>query len=158
VETLPEFDSRDDLLLQELRDAMAVALEVPVSFAVAAKASFTWRTIDAELDAVSLCFDSAVDGQALVRGPAALAPRSLSFEGAVIGLEVEVRSYEICGQVVPPRPGVVRLRSAAGECQSIEVDESGWFTFEPVPSGPHRFEYDAEPDGTDALTTEWTLI
>ena len=158
METVPEFGSRDDTLLQELKDAMAVALDVPVSFAVAAKASFTWRTIDAELDAVSVCFDSALDGQALVRGPAALAPRSLSFEGAVIGLEVEVRSSEICGQIVPPRPGVVRLRSAAGGCQSTETDESGWFAFEPVPQGPHRFECAAGTDGTDALTTEWTLI
>jgi hypothetical protein len=155
VETLPEFDSRDSALLQELRDAVATGVEVPVAFAVAAKASFTWRTIDAELDAVSLCFDSALDGQALVRGPATQVPRSLSFDGTCVGLDVEVREQEISGQVVPAQPATVVLRSAAGQCQRTTADESGWFSFRPTPHGPHRFECQT---ADAALTTEWTLI
>jgi hypothetical protein len=155
VETLPEFDSRDESLLQELKDVMAVAVEVPVTFAVAAKASFTWRTIDAELEAVSLCFDSAVDGQVLVRGPAALAPRSLSFEGDAVGLEIEIRPREISGQIVPAQSGVVSMRSVEGECHSTAADDSGWFSFGDVPHGPHRFECET---ADNAFTTEWTLI
>ncbi len=155
MHTLPEFDPPDEALVQELRDMMAVEVAVPVAFAVAAKASFTWRTIDAELDAVSLCFDSAVDGQALVRGPATCAPRSLSFDGAEVTLEIEVRAGEISGRIVPAQPGTVRLRSAADECRTATADSSGWFTFEPTPHGPHRFECDSA-QGT--ITTEWTLI
>jgi hypothetical protein len=152
---LPDFDPHDEALVQELRDMMAATVDVPVGFAVAAKASFTWRTIDAELDAVSLCFDSAVDGQALVRASTTCAPRSLSFDGADIALEVEVRAGEISGRIMPAQPGTVRLRSAADECRTAVTDAGGWFTFEPTPHGPHRFECDT---AQTTMITEWTLI
>ncbi len=155
MHTLPEFDPHDEALLQELRDTMAAAVDVPVALAVAAKASFTWRTIDAELDAVSLCFDSAVDGEALVRGSATCPPRSLSFDDADIALEVEVRAGEISGRIVPAQHGTVRLRSAADECRTAIADAGGWFTFGPTPHGPHRFECDT---ARGTLITEWTLI
>ncbi len=155
MHTLPESDPHDEALVQELREMMAAAVDVPVAFAVAAKTSFTWRTIDDELDAVSLCFDSALDGQALVRASATCAPRSLSFDGADISLEVEVRAGEISGRIVPAQPGTVRMRSAADECSTAVTDAGGWFTFEPTPHGPHRFECDT---AQATLITEWTVI
>ena len=155
METLPEFDSLDEPLLRELKEAMATVVEVPVEFARAARESFTWRTIDADLDAVSLAFDSALDGVAVVRGPEASASRSLSFENPDVMLEVDVCHHEVSGRIFPSQAAVVRLQSAAGGSWTTTTDATGWFTFARTPPGPHRFECET---GTGTLKTEWTLM
>ena len=58
----------DDRLIEVLRRALAEADEVPTEVVAAARAAWTWRTIDAELAA--LVHDSTLDDQELagVRG------------------------------------------------------------------------------------------
>ncbi len=53
--------SDDDQLLEVLRDALTTAREVPPGLVAAGKAAYSWRTIDAELAA--LTYDSAWEGE-----------------------------------------------------------------------------------------------
>lgn len=57
----------DDALLTELRAALDVPA-VPEHVVAAAKAAYTWRTIDEELAFAVLVYDSSLDDSALVRG------------------------------------------------------------------------------------------
>lgn len=68
----------DDRLVAELAAALAPP-DVPAGVVEAAKAVYTWRTLDAQLAA--LAYDSAKSGESLigVRGGSAQ-PRSLAFE------------------------------------------------------------------------------
>ena len=62
----PTTHDPDDRLLAELAAALDAADPVPARVLDAAKESFTWRTIDAEL--AELVFDSAEQQLAGVRG------------------------------------------------------------------------------------------
>ncbi len=148
------YDSCEENLLQELRAAAAEVACVPARCAAAAKATFTWHAIEEELQTVALCFDSAVDGQALVRSPATVAPRTLSFECDEFGLEVEIRPDYITGQLLPPHSAVLRLRAADGSSRRARADLSGWFVFDRTMSGPQRLECHL---GKRVLATEWTI-
>jgi hypothetical protein len=150
-----EPDAQDDRLLQELKDATAEAACVPPGWVHVAKQTFTWRLIDDDLATLALCFDSAVDQAVLVRSPLAHGPRMLSFESDDLGLEIDVRADQIAGQVLPPRPGVVRLRGADGSCRHTTADVTGWFVFERYRTGPHRFECDL---GGPTSVTEWAIF
>ena len=92
----------DEALLQELRAAARRFDPPPDSVLEAARASLTWRTIDAELAALE--FDSAVDLAATaVRGGEG--PRLLTFAAPGLNIEVEVSPIgprrQLVGQLVP---------------------------------------------------------
>src|SRR5262245_16021611 len=77
---------RSEDLLDALRDALRLTDAVPAEVVSAAKESFTWRTIDAELAALS--YDSVLTGElAGTRGQ--LDTRTLSFEFGPLTVEVE---------------------------------------------------------------------
>lgn len=149
-----ESEAHDDRLLQELKDALAAA-SVPPGSAEAARELFTWRLIDQDLATLAVCFDSAVDEGVLVRGPATLAPRLLSFESDDLGLEVEIGTDQIIGQLLPPSHGVIFLRTAGGACRRTTADLTGKFVFDRLLSGPQRFECEL---GAETLVTEWTMF
>ncbi|GAB3955588.1 hypothetical protein GCM10029976_098820 [Kribbella albertanoniae] len=68
MSTVTETDWNDDgQLLEALRDALVTEQEVPRAFVEAGKAAFAWRTIDAELAA--LTYDSAWAGPRGGLGP-----------------------------------------------------------------------------------------
>src|SRR4051794_33213017 len=74
--------ARETALLAELSEVFGHVDPVPPEVVAAARASFTWRTVDAELAVLAeLAFDSLVDdtGGTLVRGAAAEQPRLLTF-------------------------------------------------------------------------------
>lgn len=104
----------DDELQAEL-GAVLRRLESPPPEAVeAAKALFTWRTIDAELAA--LVFDSIEAGTAEPAGVrAAGQPRILTFEADDLTVEVEVDetpgARRLIGQLTPPGPADLELRT-----------------------------------------------
>src|SRR5438067_5351282 len=89
---------RDDAFEQVLRRAATKLDPVPTTAIAAARASFTWRTVDAEL--ALLTYDSATEDAAAVgvRGDGA---RLLAFEADGITLDVEVRwagaAYDVVG-------------------------------------------------------------
>jgi hypothetical protein len=149
-----------DPLEVALAAALAERDPVPPDVVEAARAAFTWRTVDEELAA--LAFDSASDAElAGVRGDG---PRALTFEADDVVIDVEVREdasgCHVHGQVAAP-PGT----STAVEVHTpqatmpVHVDALGRFHGAAVPPGPVRLRC-SFPDRAERrpITTEWVVI
>ncbi|WP_232660907.1 hypothetical protein [Pseudonocardia sp. TRM90224] len=92
----------DDALLAELAEVLRPQLVPPPELVEAAKQSYTWRTVDAEL--ARLTHDSLIDdGPVLARSSGQ--PRILTFEVSAVVIEVEVDTTpsgrRLLGQLVP---------------------------------------------------------
>jgi hypothetical protein len=144
----------DEVLLAELRAVVNRVDPVPAEMLAAARSSFMWRTIDAEL--AQLAHDSVVDEQsALVRGVAA--PALLTFEASELTVEVETVSaqggWQLHGQLVPAQPGLVEIRQPDG-VTSVAADDMGRFTADGLRPGPLSLRCRA---GDAAVATDWFL-
>jgi hypothetical protein len=136
-ESRPENEDRDDRLLAALSAASRTLDPVPPSVTEAAKAAFTWRTIDAELAA--LVYDSAEQELAGVRGVPAR--RSLSFEYAdvVVDMELDESERTLTGQVAPRAVDWIELHQAdSGAPVRVDADDLGRFRMTGVRPGPFR--------------------
>lgn len=142
----------DDDLLEELRAAVRAAGPPTAAMAAAARVAFSWRTVDAELAA--LTHDSLVDEPVGVRG-ASSGPRDLVFEGRELSVELERDEDCLVGQLVPATSGEVTLLRPGGEVDRTDVDEWGRFRFERPVSGPTRLRC-ATPSGV--LVTDWVRL
>jgi hypothetical protein len=144
----------DDELLQELRGALQ---EEPVAESVirAAQAAYTWRTVDAELELLSLDAADELAAGALVRGGGPDVPRSFAFHGERLSVEIEVDEAGIVGQLTPPQAGRVTLVTAEGPQATAQADEIGCFTFPPPAPGPLRLDCQL---GGDHFVTEWVTV
>jgi hypothetical protein len=89
----------EDDLLEQLRTAVRGAGVPTPTMVAAGEAAFSWRTVDAELAA--LTHDSLVGGSVLVRGGDAV-PRSLVFEGRRLSVELDEAEEGLVGQLRPP--------------------------------------------------------
>jgi|tagenome__1003787_1003787.scaffolds.fasta_scaffold20596267_2 hypothetical protein len=123
----------DDQLLQELRGVLP-ADPVPPAVEAAARATFTWRSVDDELAA--LLSDSADLALTGVRGGG---DRRLAFEAPQLVIEFVLvpgpRGSRLEGQLAPPGPA--RIEVLRGEqVTEIEADEHGRFALEGVANGP----------------------
>ena len=155
-ETPDLLDPEDEGLLQELR-ATARRLDPPPSSVLeAARASLTWRTIDAELAALE--FDSAVDVAATaVRSGEG--PRLLTFSAPGLSIEVEVSPIgprrQLVGQLVPAQPARIDVRHAGG-VTTVQADRLGRFGVDAVSAGPVslRCHLGDVPSGVPVVT-EW---
>jgi hypothetical protein len=145
----------DDALLAALGEAVRAARAVPPEFTAAGQAAFTWRTIDAELAA--LTFDSATAEPALpaVRAEEA-SPRFLTFAGSDLTIELEIGSDSVVGQIVPAGSGHVDACPARGAAMTAEIDEIGCFIIRPLPPSPFRLHCHMASGGS-VLTTWITL-
>ena len=139
----------DDDLLGELRAAVRGAGTPTPAMAEAARAAFSWRTVDAELAA--LVSDSLVDEPAGVRGASA-GPRDLVFEGRELSVELARDEDCLVGQLVPAGPGQVSLLGPDGEVDRTVADEFGRFRFERSVSGPTRLRC---ATASGVVVTEW---
>ncbi|WP_258723509.1 hypothetical protein [Cellulomonas sp. NS3] len=145
----------DDELLADLRSALGGGAPVgegaPVSAREleAARAAYTWRTVDAEL--ATLSYDSLLDDRVLVRGAAA-APRSLVFDAADLTVELEVTAGRLVGQLVPPGPGEVVLDTQSAQEGPVATDDAGCFTLSAPPGARVRLRC-TTPSGT--VVTDW---
>jgi hypothetical protein len=144
----------DDELLQELRAALQ---EEPVAESVirAAQAAYTWRTVDAELELLSLDTSDELTAGALVRGDGPGGQRTFAFRGERLSVEIEIDGAGIVGQLTPPQPGQVTLVTAAGPQATVQADEVGCFTFPPPTTGPVRLDCRL---GADHFVTEWVTV
>jgi hypothetical protein len=124
----------DDGLMEELARAMGQVTEVPDHRREAARAAFSWRTIDEEL--LALTHDSLELADAPVRS--ALDVRTLGFESDGLSLEIEVDGDRVFGQVLDAEVDEIVVESVDGGTQNIPVDSSGVFSVV-VPAGPVRF-------------------
>ncbi|TWD79128.1 hypothetical protein FB561_0183 [Kribbella amoyensis] len=134
----------DDQLVAVLADALDEARAVPPEFVEAGKAAYVWRTIDAELAA--LTYDSVADAElaGTLRADSATL-RALTFASADLTIELEVTADALLGQVVPVEAGRVTAYAgpAADTLDRVEVgtaviDELGFFVLRPVPAGSFR--------------------
>lgn len=144
----------DDELLQELREALA---EPPADESVirAAQAAYTWRTVDADLELLSLEAGLEMTSGALVRDGGPGAARTLVFRGGRLSVEIEIDEAGIVGQLIPPQPGQLTLVTADGPQATAQADEVGCFAL-PLPgSGPLRLDCRL---GADHFVTEWVTV
>ena len=146
----------DDELLELLRDALAEQREVPARFVEAGKATFAWRSIDAELAA--LAYDSVTDPSAFAGATRAdhAAIRELTFAFRDATVHVQIGRGGLHGQVVPPRPGEVEVHVQGRPPRTAPVDEQGWFSFAPVPHTPFRLVWRITGGGT--AMTDWLTL
>jgi RNA polymerase sigma factor (sigma-70 family) len=153
-----QFDPDDDALLDELRAVAAEFDPAPEGVLRAARGSFTWRTIDAEL--AELAYDSALDTTRLAAVRSEETIRLLTFETPDITIELEVTEMNgrrrILGQLVPAASGLVELRHASGLLE-LEADARGRFTAEDVEPGPVSLRWRRE-EGGPAVMTDWVTI
>jgi hypothetical protein len=144
------FSTDDDGLMEELARAMGQVTEVPDHRREAARAAFSWRTIDEEL--LALTHDSLELADAAVRST--LDVRTLGFESNGLSLEIEVDGDRVFGQVLDAEADEVIIESAEGASQSCPVDSSGIFSVV-VPTGPVRLG--VQVDGV-LRRTPWIVL
>ena len=111
----------DDGLMEELARAMGQVTEVPDHRREAARAAFSWRTIDEEL--LALTHDSLELADAAVRG--ALDVRTLGFESDGLSLEVEVDGDRVFGQVLDAEVDEVVVESVEDGSQTSRSTRRG---------------------------------
>jgi hypothetical protein len=138
----------DDELLAALAEARRGAAEVPERIREIGRSAYAWRTVDAELAALST--DTPVGARA-----EQAAVRALTFAARDLTIEVEITDDALHGQVVPPRPGEIELRDRTGVVAAARVDDVGWFVLGPVPRGMFRLHLRA---GDAVVVTEWITI
>ncbi len=150
--------SNDDELFAAVDEALRELRDVPRRFVEAGKAAYAWHNVDVELAA--LTYDSAAAAEredrqlAITRAePAPL--RSLTFASARLRLEIELTHEALLGQVVPPQTATIELRTAVDR-RNIAVDELGWFTIRPIPTGSFRLL--CRPSAGDAVLTDWITL
>ncbi|MBM0123877.1 hypothetical protein [Pimelobacter simplex] len=152
----------DDELMALLGEAVAEADAVSDRRRTAARAAFTWRSVDAEL--AELLHDSALDAGAAVRSGAGGGgePRTLSFGHSGLTLEVEVDGETLLGQVIgtgsaasAPQAASVLLERPEADAVSAEADAAGFFRLERVRPGTVRFVVE---QGGWSLTTPWVTL
>jgi hypothetical protein len=146
----------DERLLAELREVLGRDAAPPSSVVEAAKESYTWRTVDAEL--AELTHDSLVD-QTAVRTRGAPDRRALTFEARDLIIEVEVsvsgQERRLLGQLVPAQPARIEIRQA-GATRRIEADAAGRFMVPGLEARPVSLR--CRLAGRDPVSTEWVLI
>jgi hypothetical protein len=121
----------------------------------AAQAAFTWRTVDADLEILTLETELAVSDTARVRSTGHGAPRMFAFHGEQLSVEIEIDDEGIVGQLTPPGPARVTLVTPDGPQVATDADEIGCFTLPAPPPGPMRLDCQR---GSDRFLTEWTTI
>jgi hypothetical protein len=146
----------DEALLEELRDAAHRFDPPPPAVLEAARASLTWRTIDAELAALE--FDSAVD-QAAAAVRSGEGPRLLTFSAPGLNIEVEVSPLgprrQLVGQLVPAQAARIDVRHAGG-VTTVQADQLGRFGVDAVSAGPVSLRcHLATVPPSPPVVTEW---
>jgi hypothetical protein len=126
----------------------------------AARASYQWRTTDAEF--AELAYDSALADVALAGSAGFESPRVLTFSAGlqlVIELEV-IRSTGVVGllgHLFPPGRAELELRHG-GRTRTVEADELGRFAAERLRRGPFSLRCTRLAADAVTVTTDWTQL
>jgi hypothetical protein len=155
-ETPDLLGDEDEALLQELRGAARRFDPPPASVLDAARASLTWRTIDAELAALE--FDSAVD-LAATAVRSGEGPRLLTFAAPGLNIEVEVSPVgprrQLVGQLVPAQAARIDVRHAGG-VTTVRADQLGRFDADAISAGPVSLRcHLGDAPSSPPVVTEW---
>ncbi|HZD38372.1 MAG TPA: hypothetical protein VE664_07005 [Actinomycetes bacterium] len=148
-------------LWRELAEVIAAADPVPPEVVQRGRDSFAWRTIDADLAALS--YDSSAEPAAAAAVRGSEAPRQLTFEASALTVGVEVTVVgsrrRLIGQLVPPRQALVSVRHQHGGTVAVEADELGRFRADDLPAGLSslRCQLSGLEEGT-AVVTDWVVL
>jgi hypothetical protein len=82
--------------------------------------------------------------------------RCLTFDATHLTVELEIVHDALHGQLVPPGPGVAEIRRADGSVNRVTVDDVGYFTSTPVPTGTFRLY--CAPEGGEPILTDWITL
>jgi hypothetical protein len=149
----------DDRLLKDLADALSSPGTVSERILESARAAYTWRTVDAELEVASLIFDSHSDDaeaeEMLVRDMSPDAPITLVFAAGELSVEFEITSAGLVGQLVPPQPGTITLSTPNGQLTEARADDAGCFLLPPPPPGPVRLTCRTSEA---SVVTDWVTV
>jgi hypothetical protein len=149
----------EERLFEELTAVVRRADGTPAEVLAAARGSYTWRTIDAEL--AELTYDSLLDDDALAGVRSGAQPRQVTFETGELTIELEIGfatgGRRIVGQLIPTQIAEIEIRHPAGE-QSVEADELGRFAAEILTVGPVSFACRLRTNGEKTITTDWIII
>ena len=154
--------SNDDELLAALGRVLQAQEVVPDAVLEAAKGAYAWRTIDAELAA--LTFDSVADADALVGVRGSGGPRALTFEydDVVVAVEVVEQGARrtLIGHVAPgPLASVEVHQAGLAEPRRQDADALGRFQVPDLVAGPLRLLCRFRAGARwPALLTEWVII
>jgi hypothetical protein len=147
----------DDALVDELRRVVGIADPIPERVLESARASFSWRTIDAEL--AELSHDSMLDAHAAALVRSSDAARTLTFDAPGLSVEVEVTTTgaerRLLGQLVPPQTASIEVRHPGGTT-AVDADELGRFAVDGVAAGPVSLV--CRPADARAVATEWLVV
>jgi hypothetical protein len=147
----PDRPAPDDAsLLDELRDAFEVDVDLPPGLVEAARAAFDWRRIDDELAELSA-------GMQVAGTRAGGGSEAIVFRSAGRRVDVELHPQPgglvLTGQFEPVASVRVRWESPRRASEAAPVDELGMFQLAGAPPGPLRLVFDLD-DGT-RLLTDW---
>ena len=147
----------DDAMVEDLARIAALVDPPPAGVAAAARAAFAWRTADVEL--AELVYDSWLDDQALTGVRSTSGPHRFTFAADGLTLEVEVvegagGARRLVGQLVPPGPGAVEVRSPGGSVE-VPVDRLGRFSVA-APDAAH-LSLRCRSEGSKVIDTAWVV-
>jgi hypothetical protein len=145
-------DLSDDELLALLGEAVAESDGVADRHREAARAAFTWRTVDAEL--AELLHDSALDPGLAVRSGGDDV-RTLAFASGPITLEIEIDGDEVMGQIIGGQALRITVQRPDTEDRDIATDQAGFFRIDAVGRGPLRL---VVPVGDLTLVSPWVVV
>jgi hypothetical protein len=140
--------------MSELREAISPPDDENARLLTVARAAFAWRTVDEELELVSLSYDSSMAESSDFRGEVGASARMLVFETDRLTIELEVTGDVLMGQLVPAAFKTVRLESASGHVMESQPDDAGFFLLRRPPAGPIRLKLEGQP----GLVTQWLPI
>jgi hypothetical protein len=147
------FDN-DEMLAQELAEALREIRPHLDEVANRARGAFTWRTIDEDLLTAELMFDSTQQTEpSLTRGTDS--GRVMVFSADLKSVEIEVLSDRVVGQFIPSSSGEVEVEGDHGVVATVPVDDLGFFVIVPVPTGVVRLRCTTP---TTRLVTEWVRL
>lgn len=142
TESTPE----EQAVLDDLALALRAQDDVDPRHREAARAAFSWRTIDDEL--MELTYDSLLT-PTTVRSAGAAAPRTVSFSSSIGSIDLEIDGERVMGHVLPGGTVTVVMTNVVGERLEAPSDEDGVFELIGSLTGPVRFTI----EGTG--TTQW---
>lgn len=158
--TQPHGDPAEERLADELRRLFQEETPLPPNLREAAKAVFTWRTVDAEI--ASLVLDSLsphAQDAVLVRS-AEFQARLLVLEASDLTIEIQVLPQgdrrRLLGQLTPPQPGEITVEHA-DEVSNGHADELGRFLIEGAAPGLMRISV-RSASGRRLVVSRWIEI
>ena len=158
---MTERDDRDEALVDELRDLFAQTDPVPPIVTEAAKASLSWRRLDAEL--AELLNDSALEEGSLAgaRGEAPIRSVSFSARAKTIDLEIHLEGEQrvLLGQIAPPVRSQIEIQTPDSDrATTAQSDELGRFRARLPAGGLIRLIIEDGAEAGPKIATSWITI